>query len=184
MKLDMQKAYDRVKWKFLRESLLKMGFSSRWVGLIMHCVSTTTFSVKINGEPIHYLKPSRGLKQGDPLSPYLFILVLNVLSWLMQKAMVDGNYKGITLNTHCPTLSHLLFADDAIFFLDGTILECQNPATILNQYCFATGQVINLNKSGVYFSRGCPPSLKQNLAQELKVPIIDKTGKYLGIPTN
>jgi len=143
----MQKAYDRVEWDFLEAGLLKMGFHTRWVWMIMHCVSSVTFSVKINGEPMEYFTPSRGLRQGDPLSPYLFILVSNMLSWLMQKAMADGSLKGITLNSHCPTLSHLLFADDFIFFLDGILSECQNLIAVLNQYCFATSQTVNLNNS-------------------------------------
>lgn len=86
------------------------------------------------------------------------------------------------MNSSCPTLSHLLFADDAIFFLDMKIRECQNLAAVLNQYCFATRQAINLNKSGIYFSNGCPSSLKENMERELRVPVIDKTEKYLGIP--
>lgn len=68
--------------------------------------------------------------------------------------------------------------------MDGTLLECQNLAAVLNQYCFATGQAVNLNKLGVSFRSGCPINLQRNLAQQLRVPIIDKTGNYLGIPTD
>jgi len=102
---------------------------------------------------------------------------------MIKKALVDGTLKGIQLNRNCPTLSHLMFADDAIFFLEGTITECQNLGQILNEYCYATGQEINLNKSGVYFSGNCPAALKHNLATQLRVPVLQKTGKYLGIPT-
>lgn len=65
----------------------------------------------------------------------------------MKKEIGEERIKGIKLNSNCPTLSHLLFADDSIFFLDGKVKECQNLADILNQYCMATGQAINLNKS-------------------------------------
>lgn len=184
LKLDMKKAYDRVEWDFLEACLLRIGFDEKWVRWVMQCVTTVTFSVKFNGEPLHYFRPSRGLRQGDPLSPYLFIIVANVLSSLMKQAVENGSIKGIRLNRRCPTLSHLLFADDSIFFMKGTILECQNLAMILNQYCLGAGQEINLNKSGIYFSKGCPQSLKENMAKELRVPIIDKTGKYLGIPSD
>lgn len=106
----------------------------------------------------------------------------NALSTLMNKAIEDRTIKSIQLNSTYPTLSHLLFADDAIFFLKGTITEAQNLANILHQYCFASGQTINLNKSGLFFGKGCPQLLKSNLATELRVPIMEKTGSYLGIP--
>lgn len=88
----------------------------------------------------------------DPISRYLFILVGNTLSMLMRYAIHEGTLKGIKLNRYCPVLSHLLFTDDSIFFLDGKIQECQNLALILHQHCYATGQKINLDKSGVMFS--------------------------------
>lgn len=166
----MQKAYDRIEWDFVRDCMLKMGFSGKWVALIMQCITTVTFSVKLNGEPTPFFNPSRGLRQGDPLSPYLFILISNVLTWLMQKAVAEGSIKGIQLNRFCPKLSHLLFADDVIFFLDGTIVECQNLILTLKQYCYASGQAVNLNKSGVYFSKNSPLPLRRNMAQELRVP--------------
>ncbi|XP_048129004.1 uncharacterized protein LOC125312956 [Rhodamnia argentea] len=95
-----------------------------------------------------------------------------------------GSFKGIQLNRHCPKLSHLLFADDSIFFLDGTLSDCQCLNQILNQYCYASGQAINLNKSGIYFSSGCPQSLRNTLAAELRVPELKKTGQYLGLPSD
>jgi len=122
---------------------------------------------KVNRESTQYFLPSCGIRQGDPLFSYLFILMAKVLSWMMHKTIVDGSLKGITLNGYCPTLSYVLFADNAIFFLDGTIKKCQSLAATLNQYCFATSQAINLNKSGVAFNRGYPLNLKRNMAQKL-----------------
>lgn len=120
-------------------------------------------------------------QQGDPLSPYIFILLANLLSTLIHQAVDLGQLKGIQLNRWCLTLSHLFFADDAIFFLDGTVLECQNLSNILNQYCVATGQAINRNKSSLFLSKHYPSSLQENLAQQFKVPVLQKTGKYLAI---
>lgn len=180
----MKKAYDRIEWDFLEACLLKFGFCAKWVNWIMQCVSTVTFSVKFNGEPLPYFQPSRGIRQGNLLSPYLFILVANVLSLLMKKAVAHGTIKGIRFNSVCPTLSHLLFADDSIFFLNGTITECQNVASVSSQYCLASGQAVNLNKSGIFFCKDCPPNLRRNMAEELRVPEIGKMGKYLGIPSD
>lgn len=156
LKLDMQKAYDRVEWDFLCDYMLKLGFNVKWVSWIKDCILSVSFSILVNGEPSAIFRPTWGIRQGNPLSPYLFIIMANVLSTLMGKAISDGSIRGIRLNPTYPTLSHLLFADDAIFFLNGTIEEAQNVANVLNQYCYVSGQAINLNKSGLFTGRDCP----------------------------
>ena len=78
MRRDMSRAYNRVEWSFLEKILLHMGFRESWVAMIMQCVSTVTYSILINGEPKGFIRPSRGLRQGDPLSPYLFYFVRRV----------------------------------------------------------------------------------------------------------
>lgn len=128
-----------------------------------------------------FFNPTRGIIQGDPLFPYLLILVANVPSFLMKPAVEDGRGKGIKLNGYCPSLSHLLFANDVIFFLDGKVIKSQNLVDTLNQYCYAMGHAINLNKSGIFFSPGCPQNLRRNMARALRVPKIDKSGELLGI---
>jgi len=98
LKVDMQKVYDRVEWDFLQDYLLRLGFHSHWVHLIMQCISTPSFSIKMNGEYLPSFHPTRGLRQGDPLSPYLFIIIANLLSFLIRNAMNMGSLKGIKLN--------------------------------------------------------------------------------------
>ena len=86
VKLDVSKEYDRVEWGYLRGIMLKLGLDHRWVNLAMETVTTTSYSILINGEPKGFITPSRGIKQGDPLSPYLYLLCVEGLSALLRKA--------------------------------------------------------------------------------------------------
>jgi hypothetical protein len=116
LKLDMAKAYDRMKWAFIREVLQSMGFPDRILQLIMGCISTVSYQVLINGQPSTSFTPTRGICQGDPLSPYIFILCANVLSGLLHKEAQSHSIHGIQVARNAPKIMHLLFADDSLLF--------------------------------------------------------------------
>jgi hypothetical protein len=90
-KLDLTKAYDRIDWGFLKGVQERLGFHSKWVQWVMECMSTVSYSVRFNNVPLESFKPSRGLRQGDPLSPYLFLFVADGLSQLFQHEIQRQN---------------------------------------------------------------------------------------------
>ena len=116
LKLDMSKAYDRLEWIFLQWIMEKMGFHPRWVGWIMECIKSVTYSVLINGEPKGHIVPMRGIRQGNPLSPYLFLLCSEGLNGLIEQAVSDRHIEGFSLCKHDPKISHLFFTNDSLLF--------------------------------------------------------------------
>ena len=116
LKLDMSKAYDRVEWVFLEGMMKQMGFDARWIALIMECITMVSYSIPINGEPTNIIQPSRGLRQGGPLSPYLFLICSEGLHGLLQKEADVGHICGVSICKKGPRLTHLFFADDRLVF--------------------------------------------------------------------
>ena len=102
LKLDMSKAYDKVEWRYLEVIMLKLGFSERWISLVLMCISTVSYSVLINGEARGSIVPSRGLRQGDPISPYLFLLCGEGLSAMLRKEEELGNIRDISVCRGAP----------------------------------------------------------------------------------
>ena len=94
LKLDVSKAYERVEWNFLRGIMVKLGFPEEWIDRVMSCVTTPSFSVRINGKAYGNIIPSRGLRQGDPLSPYLFLLCAEGFTSLLSKQKLRGGFMG------------------------------------------------------------------------------------------
>ena len=140
LKLDMSKAYDRVEWLYMEKLMKKMGFCEAWVKLMMGCISTTTYSILINWEPQGNIVPTRGLRQGDPLSPYLFLLCIEGFHGLSKKAEDMGEIKGVSISHNGPKLIHLLFADNGLIFCRAKKNDCQKLLEILNTYERASRQ--------------------------------------------
>lgn len=180
-KLDFEKAYDRVNWGFLDKVMDRKGFGERWRKWISGCLSSCTFAVIVNGEPKSWFKGERGVRQGDPLSPFLFTIVVDVLSRLVSRAVSNGLVKGLSVGSEGILISHLQFADDTILFLEPDAESFVNVLSLLRFFEIASGLKINLSKSGLAginvdsqvltafaLSAGC---------QSLHWPLV-----YLGIP--
>jgi hypothetical protein len=134
IKVDMSKAYDRVEWGFLEGVMRKLGFDERWISIIITCVTMVSYSVLVNGIPSRRIVPTRGNKQGDPLSPYLFLLVAEGLSSMLVQAEAAGHLSGVPISYRGFRLSHLFFADDSLLFCQANFQEWGNMMQLLNIY--------------------------------------------------
>jgi len=153
LKLDMSKAYDRIEWDFLEKMLITLGFHPNWVKLVMRCVTSVSYYILVNGQPTRSFFPSRGLRQGDPLSPYLYLICTEGLSALIQDATTIKCLHSVKVCRSAPSITHLIFADDSVLFTRANLPEAQEVLSILNIYKAASGQVVNVDKSEVSYSR-------------------------------
>jgi hypothetical protein len=182
-KLDLSKAYDRVDWVFLEEVMHKMGFSCRWIRWIMSCVTTVRYSVKLNGALLEAFSPTLGLRQGDPLSPFLFLFVVDGLSALLQSEISSGGISPIKICRRGLGISHLLFADDTLLFFKANSDQATRVKGVRDIYATATRQLINESKCSILFSTGCGELIQDDVRGILNVQKEEFEDKYLGLPT-
>ncbi|GJW51553.1 RNA-directed DNA polymerase, eukaryota, reverse transcriptase zinc-binding domain protein, partial [Tanacetum coccineum] len=181
LKIDLQKAYDTVNWSFLRSILHLFGFHSVMVEWIMICITTASFSINVNGSPYGYFKGTKGLRQGDPISPYLFTLVMDVLNLLMRKNTQENS--GFRFHYGCKELkiTHLCFADDLMVFCYGDVKSIKIVKGTIEEFIKYSGLHPNMGKSTIFFG-----SISDQLRQEILRIIPFQMGKlpmkYLGVP--
>ena len=149
-KLDIHKAFDHVNWGFLSLLLERCGFLDKWRRWISFCISTVRFSILINGTPHGFFGSSRGLRQGDPLSPLLFVLVLEAVGRMLDKVVHEGCLSGFNVSASADRslmVSHLLFADDTLIFCDANIDQMLILRMVLIWFEAVFGLKVNLGKS-------------------------------------
>ena len=180
----MRKAHDRIEWNFLEKVLLKFNFAPDWIARIMQCVRSVQFSIIIGGSPCASFNPSCGLHQRDPLSSYLFIIALEVLSRMISNDEELGHIKGIRLARSCPSITHLLFADDSLFFLEVNSNLVADLKSILDRYCKASDRCINSEKSSLFFSSNSNREIVQYVLSALHFFYCARLGEVFGHPFN
>jgi hypothetical protein len=137
--------------RFLEAAMLRLSLDARWVYLIMACIRSVSYSVVVNGNPVGLFSPSRGIRQGDPISPYLFLICAEVFSSLLLKAEKRGVITGVPTSPRGPSLNHLFFADDSLLFCKANSVEWRRLLKILEIYEAGSGQKLNLSKTSIFF---------------------------------
>ncbi|GJX03841.1 RNA-directed DNA polymerase, eukaryota, reverse transcriptase zinc-binding domain protein, partial [Tanacetum coccineum] len=145
-KVDFEKAYDSVRWDYLDDVLKRFGFSEKWCGWIQNCLLSSKGSVIVNGSPTKEFQFHRGLKQGDPLSPFLFLLIMESLHISMQRVVDAGLFRGIQVGSSLQ-VSHLFYADDAVFMGHWSEANIDTILRVLDCFYHASGLRINMLKS-------------------------------------
>ena len=140
IKVDLEKAYDRLEWSFVYVVLQAFHFPPNLIKVIMSYVTSTRISILFNGGALEPFKPLRGLRQGDPISPYLFILCMEFLGHLIEEKCVNGDWVPLKASQENIGISHLFFADDLILFVKVEKKACEAISELLNKFCEESGQ--------------------------------------------
>ena len=159
-----------------------MGYCDKWVSLIFECISIVSYSILVNGKPKGDIRPSRGIRQGDPLSPYLFLLCSEGLNRMLQKAAHNDQTRGFSLCKNGPKILTLFFADDSLLFCRATMSNLQAIRAILSLYERASGQKLNREKTSIFFSKATSEGTREEISNFLGVPEVKEYATYLGLP--
>ncbi|VFQ66656.1 unnamed protein product [Cuscuta campestris] len=180
MKLDIQKAYDSVSWEAISSILYNLRFPEQFISWVMFCVSTPSYTLNVNGSHYAYFKGARGLRQGDPMSPLLFVLVMEYLTRSFQAAVNKGRFGFHPL---CASMKivNLCFADDLIVVCKAETKAVNCIMKVLKEFKLATGLSINYNKSHIVFG-GINEQMKEELLKITKMKMGTLPFTYLGSP--
>jgi exonuclease III len=181
IKLDLSKAFDRLSWQYMRAVLDSFGFSKEWVDWILALTSSPFFSILVNGSPSRPFPSSRGIRQGDPLSPFLFVIMAEGLGRYLKAAVSDGSLSGIPLHNLHPAPSHSQFVDDTLLMITPTVRDATKLNSILSDFSAASGMLLNLDKSKLFFFN-TPVPVQVHLSTFLGIARSSLPSTYLGIP--
>lgn len=153
------------------------------MNLIMKCVNSVSYFFRVNQSTIGTLFPERGLRQGDPLSPYLFALCAQGLSSILSKASQNRLFRGVRIATSSPVITHLFFADDSLLFFRATKEDSLQVRKCIQTYEQASGQMVNYEKSALSFSPNVDEQAIEDIKRVFSVEVVKGHDLYLGLPT-
>lgn len=180
IKLDLEKAYDKISWDFICNTLKLFNFPLKWVQLIYQCISSVQHSIIFNGSITEFFIPNRGIRQGDPLSPYLFIICMELLSSLIEIEVHNKRWNAPKFKDIA--ISHLLYANDVLLFAKVNKKSVKSIDGVLKKFLNASGLNINTSKSSIWFSPNTNPDLRAYVSSTLGFKEASSPGKYLDIP--
>lgn len=180
IKFDIAKAFDTVKWSFIVSVLKAMNLPDQFIMWIHTCISTASFSVAVNGSLERFFTSARGIRQGCSLSPYLYVILNNVLSKMLNEAAVNGKFG---YHPHCSgvKLTHLSFADDILVFSDGQVRSLEGIMEVMEQFASFSSLYINASKSTIFVTGGCAGDLGV-AAAEKGITLGTLPIRYMGFP--
>jgi len=181
LKLDMSKSYDRVDWSFLDLVLKAFGFDVKSCQLISQLVTTPSLVVLVNGSPSDFFKPTRGLHQGDPLSPILFVILVECIGRLMEKKKKEGRIKGFKPSSKCTPFTHQQFVNETILGGEASVKEEKAMKVTLDTYSRGSGQLINWDKSSFFFINTLEDRQKK-ISRILGCQVGKIPSTYVGLP--
>ncbi|WOK95118.1 hypothetical protein Cni_G03825 [Canna indica] len=179
LKLDLEKAFDRVSWEALKKIWNFMNFPKKLINRLYGCLSSSVFTCSINGFNSFCFKNCKGVRQGDPLSPYFFIMMQELLSLLIKKAVDDGEVKAFKYKKFF--ISHLFYADDILITISSCRRSVMKVKEILDTYCSYTNHKINVSKSEVIFPGNCSERIKAEVCNILNIKKGTFPIKHLGV---
>jgi len=181
MQLDIAKAYDKLSWSYIRAILKAYGFDHNWIKWVMALVTTASCSIPLNGAPSKTFKPSTGLRQGDPLSPFLFILMMEGLGRAIRANKEEGRIQGLRLTQGGDIVTHQQFVDDTMLHGTPIVTESKAFKQILSEFAREVGTEVSLTKSNIFFFN-TDISIQINLSRILGFQRESLPVKYLGVP--
>ena len=182
VKIDLEKAYDHLEWSFIKMVLKHFGFLKSMISLIMSCVSTSTTTLLVNGIKIDSFQPSRGIRQGDPMSPYLFLLCMEFLGAQITSMFEDKRWDKVRASRSGLSFSHVFFADNLMLFAKANYKNCEAITKVLEIFCSLARQRVSNTKSKILFSPNVTSRRAKGICRRLGIAATTNLGKYLGFP--
>lgn len=182
IKVDLEKAYDRLSWEFIKDTLILANLPSSIVALIMDLITSASMQILWNGSRSREFTPSRGIRQGDPFSPYIFVLCMERLAHIINDSLAYGDWKPIQLNSRSPRLSHMFFVDDLVLFAECSVQQIETIVQCLDCFCVSLGEKVSAAKSTIFFSKNVPSQLEDQVSSSCGFSKVASLGMYLGVP--